>query len=258
MKLNRYLSVGFLGLTLLSSEAFSVPRWLLRMLCCQVPPQVETFPETHDAPNAGPADKLPEVFQLVTWNAIARVREWFVLMGDPQIRDRTPFNRTLMHLALTPEMARLLHEAGVPVDEGDVNGITPLGHAVFLANRELALTLVELGANPQARDARGLPVLNEEQTARLQEWQAQQLPGHAGTIPPPPSPALEHPPARRQPPAPRLERRGTPRRAEHVGVRLSERHQRAHTRYREGAMQAPTLSPVSSVGSLSGAAEAPF
>lgn len=64
----------------------------------------------------------------------------------------------LLHTAATfgeVEMARALVEAGVPLDERDHEGKTPLHLALETGSDEVATLLVEQGADPNAADDHG-------------------------------------------------------------------------------------------------------
>lgn len=96
-------------------------------------------------------------FQSIFRNQFEEVQRYLDLGLDPNLIDGE--GDPALHSAQTPEMIRLLVEAGAEIEGRDTYGQTTLGRACTETNRDVALILIDLGADVNATHDHGYSVL---------------------------------------------------------------------------------------------------
>ncbi len=102
--------------------------------------------------NAEGRGGLAPLVQAVRFNRLDAARALLGAGASPRVRDRT--GEGLLMVAINdnhPQMLDLLLEHGLPVDEPDANGLSPLYWAAYLKRPELVRRLQAAGADPGQR-----------------------------------------------------------------------------------------------------------
>jgi ankyrin repeat protein len=105
---------------------------------------------------ANQTDNGLALFRAVQNNNISLIKQLLASGTDPNVRNEWDF--TLWHAVTTVEAAELLVPLNLELNLVDIGGSAPLVHHAFSGNTDIALLLIEQGADVNQANALGTPL----------------------------------------------------------------------------------------------------